>query len=58
MLLLSFNSNTEYAYIETANLDGEKNLKPKIPVFGKFRDEVDILTGYPLIEVTYKANEE
>lgn len=38
IVLLSFNSHTENAYIETANLDGEKTLKPKSAVFEKFKN--------------------
>ena len=41
ILLLSCSNLTKIAYIETANLDGEKNLKPKfcVPnVFGMYKD--------------------
>lgn len=32
LLLLYSKSASAYAYIETSNLDGEKNLKPKLPI--------------------------
>lgn len=44
--LLSCSNNTKIAYLETANLDGEKNLKPKfcIPqMFNLFKDGDEII---------------
>ena len=41
IVLLSFSSRSAYAYIETANLDGEKNLKPRFcfpNVYNIFKD--------------------
>lgn len=35
IVLLSFKSSNTFCFIETSNLDGERNLKPKIPVFDK-----------------------
>ncbi len=53
LLLFSFNSASEYAYIETKNLDGESNLKPKVSIFEKFQDENDILSSYEDITIDY-----
>lgn len=58
IILLSFKSQSAYAYIETSNLDGEKNLKPKIQIFEKFLDENSILEKYPSFEVKYQQNVE
>jgi len=32
MVLLTYNSFNSYCFIETSNLDGERNLKPKISI--------------------------
>lgn len=40
MVLIYSKSSTSYAYIETSNLDGEKNLKSKLPL-RKYRNNLD-----------------
>lgn len=40
LLLVYSKGTTEYAYVETSNLDGEKNLKSKLPL-RRFRDNFD-----------------
>jgi magnesium-transporting ATPase (P-type) len=40
LLLVYSKSSTAYAYIETSNLDGEKNLKSKLPL-RKYKDNFD-----------------
>ena len=58
IIVLSFKSISAYAYIETSNLDGEKNLKPKMSVFEKFLDGEDLLIKYPAFEVNFQPNVE
>jgi phospholipid-translocating ATPase len=58
VVLLSFSSASAYAYIETANLDGEKNLKPKVPVFAKFLKNGNLLRKHPSFAVNYQPNVE
>lgn len=53
LLLLTAKTPAAAAYIETASLDGEKNLKPRLPVFERFLT-ADPLAAYPDIEVDYQ----
>lgn len=63
IVLLSFISAQDFAYIDTSNLDGEKALKPKLPILdkdipiNKFTDEIQpcILEKF---EINYRDNVE
>ena len=58
IVLLSFTSRSAYAYIETANLDGERHLKPKISIFEKSLTIHEIVQKYPDFTLEYQPNVE
>lgn len=58
MILLSYKNTSANAYIETANLDGEKSLKPKKGLMRKFMNIEGIFAAYPQMEISYKPNVE
>lgn len=58
LVLLAHRSNSNYAYIKTSNLDGEKNLKPKISVFDKLPVDVPFVGQNHAFELVFEGNSE
>lgn len=58
LLLLTHSSNCKYAFIKTANLDGEKNLKPKISILEENLTEENMFIKNPFFELTFNENTE